>query len=58
MTLNLARAYAPSCLGYVLNATCILITSWIVSVNLMGIIRSEGDTESIFVLFCTQLTLT
>ena len=32
-----------SCLGYVLNATRVLSTLWIASVNLMGIVWSEDD---------------
>ena len=48
-----------SCLGYVLNATCILSTLLIVSMNLMGIMWTDDDRKeslSIFVLYCTQFT--
>ena len=46
-----------SCLGYVLNATCILNTTWMVSVYLMGIIWSEDYKERVFVNFCDILHL-
>ena len=43
------------CLGSVWNAPCILNTSWIVFVNLMGIIWSEDCIERVFVYFCVIL---
>ena len=46
-----------SCLGYILNATCIISTSGIVSVTLVGSICSEDDIErNVFMLFGTLLT--
>ena len=44
-----------SSLGYVLNATYIFSTSWIVSVNLMDTIVSEGDIERSVCLVCVIL---
>ena len=44
-----------SCLGDVLNATCILVHPVIVSVNLMGIVWSEDNIESLFAYFCVVL---
>ena len=55
MAFNLSWAYAQFLSRVLLNATCILNTFWIVSVNLMGIMWSENDIERMFVNLCVIL---